>query len=78
MISNGASAGGRGCVCFNNNVQFSYSILSSNELKVLYILLPLAHLYTPPPSDLLNGALQGGTGDPCTIASLYCQVLIYG
>ncbi len=40
----------------NNNMQFLYSTLSSNELKELYILLPLAHLYTPTPSQLLNGA----------------------
>ncbi len=34
----------------NNNMQFLYSALSSNELKALYILLPPAHLYTPTPS----------------------------
>ncbi len=37
-------------------MQLLYSALSSNELKALYILLPPAHLYTPTPSQLLNGA----------------------
>ncbi len=37
-------------------MQFFYSVLSSNELKWLYILLPPAHLYTPTPFQLLNGA----------------------
>ncbi len=40
----------------NNNMQFLYSALFWNELKALYILLPPAHLYTPTPSQLLNGA----------------------
>ncbi len=39
-----------------NNMQFLYSVLSSNELRVLYILLALAQLETPTPSQLLNGA----------------------
>ncbi len=42
-------------------MQFLYSALSSNELKALYILLPLAHLYTPTPSQLLNGAYNPDT-----------------
>ncbi len=40
----------------HNNMQFLYSALYSNELKALHILLPPAHLYTPTPSQLLNGA----------------------
>ncbi len=42
-------------------MQFLYSALSSNELKALYVLLPLAHLYTPTPSQLLNGAYNPDT-----------------
>ncbi len=42
-------------------MQFLYSALSSNELKALYILLPPAHLYTPAPSQLLNGAYNPDT-----------------
>ncbi len=42
-------------------MQFLYSALSSNELKTLHILLPLAHLYTPKPSQLLDGAYNLGT-----------------
>ncbi len=44
-------------------MQFLYSALSSNELKVPYIfkLLPPAHLYTPTPSQLLNGAYNPDT-----------------
>ena len=34
----------------------SYSTLSSNELREFYILLPPAHLDTPTPTQLLNGA----------------------
>ncbi len=43
------------------NMQFLYSALSSNELKTLYILLPPAHLDTPTPSQLLNGAYNTDT-----------------
>ncbi len=42
-------------------MHFLYSALSSNELKALYILLPPAHLYTPTPSQLLNGAYNPDT-----------------
>ncbi len=43
-------------------MQFLYSALSLNELKALYILLlPPAHLYTPTPSQLLNGAYNPDT-----------------
>ncbi len=42
-------------------MQFLYCALSSNELKALYILLPLAHLYTPRPSQLLNRAYNPDT-----------------
>ncbi len=41
-------------------MQLLYSALSSNELRALYILLPPAHLDTPTPSQLLNGAIQPG------------------
>ncbi len=66
-------------------MQFLHSAVSSNELKALHILLPLAHLYTTntfstPQRRIQPGyTLQGATGDQCTIAfSVYCQVLIYG
>ncbi len=42
-------------------MQFLNSALSSNELKALYILLPPAHLCTPTPSQLLNGAYNPDT-----------------
>ena len=39
-------------------MQFLYSALSSNEVKALYIILLPAHLYTPTPSQLINGAYK--------------------
>ncbi len=44
-------------------MQFLYTALSSNELNALYMymLLPPAHLYTPTPSQLLNGAYNPNT-----------------
>ncbi len=42
-------------------MQFLCSASSSDELKALYILLPPAHLYTPTPSQLHNGAYNPDT-----------------
>ncbi len=42
-------------------MQFLYSALSSNGLTACYILLPPAHLDTPTPSQLLNGAYNPDT-----------------
>ncbi len=64
-------------------MQLLHSALSSNEPKALYVLLPLAILYTP--SRLLNGAYNPDTrykapreiNIQLTGFSVYCQVLIY-
>ncbi len=64
-----------------NNKQFLYSALSLNELKVLYVSLSSAHLYTPTPAQLLSRDTYytSTMGDQCTITfSVYCQCFIYG
>ncbi len=66
-------------------MQFLYSVLSSNELKALDILLPVPQhtcihtksFSTPQRSIQPGYTLQGATCDQCAIAfSVYCQVLI--
>ncbi len=54
----------------NYNMQFIYSALSLNELKVLYMFLPQAHMYiqTPQGSIQPRYMLQGAPDDLCTIA----------
>ncbi len=65
-------------------MQLSYSALSSNGLKALYILLPPGtpvHTNTSTPQRSIQPGytLQGAKGDQSAIAfSVYCQVLIYG
>ncbi len=63
-----------------NNMQVLYSILFTSEVKLIYILLPLAHIPTPSQRSIQTGyTLQSATNNLCTITLCeYCQVLTYG